>query len=285
MIVGNTYNFRTEHPADFVEALYREVFVNHPDNSEIDVAIVVADNPTNKGVMRIVDLKVFRVSTENEQRYKGFSGDSPIDMMREMVAWAKSHGPESQFLWLHKHPEGMATPSVKDDEWNVAMAAIDFSQSNGAEKRCYIGGAVVNRTASTAFRPPRDLNDLTVGIPEIDAGVIMEAWRRLSADLELPADHRSHQIIRDLCDAAVRKDDEALARHIPDLMALFPELKAMAMARDMARAAAKQDEQLKPFEIAIPANIAEILGLPQMMNAADNFELPKINLPKTDRLN
>lgn len=279
MIVGKTYGLATRHPQDMVDDLYNEVYSNHPDESEIDIAVVVKHDSDAK-TTQILDLRIFRVSDGNDgTRYKGFDGNSPIDMLREMIEWTRDHGTDSIMMWLHKHPEGSSRPSAKDEDWNDALTAIDFGTSNGSKNRTYTGGAIINRNDSTAIKPSPMA--LPIGLPSVDGAVVMESYSRLARKHGVPDTDPGWDMIRNLRAAIEADDDERTLEIIPELVA---KVQQIAHEGGVGESADKLRRSLLPDEVNAAAD--RILGGMPTPPPPFLMDLPKelrdlLNLPPT----
>ncbi len=165
----------------FIDVLYEEVFDLHPDDAEVDL-IVVHDAET----LVALDYRVFRVhNVEDEDVSSGSDYEDREAFLRAMFDWGYSGGEDTLFVWFHKHPEGFATPGLKDYTGTLAMRALDYvygiPNENGDMKKRYRFMVVTNRDVHPAFDPSGDALPFT-DIPALNREV-REKRHAITADL------------------------------------------------------------------------------------------------------
>jgi len=322
---GRTYSFGTKHPQDFVDDLYREYFDLHPEGSIVDVAVAVSidyDTAIETKSMTVVDTRIMRVTnpdfddvevlTSAQHRYLAVVSDGPMDLLKEMLRWAKATG--DALVWIRKTPEGYATPTEQAEVWHEALQAIDFAAGD-AEHKNYVMAAIVNRKVSRPlaqhWMPAPDTGD-----PEIDLAIIKRLVTRPAVKHGWGEDHpfviASREHLAAFAKVIGHEDEHGTPEHeaahleIERTSRIMGRLLSEAVLADPTESAdAKQAAKLTLAMIAMtdaikskgqlgfqapdapPARLSDIMGLPQFgVPASDNTE-PKIGFrpPKPDLLN
>jgi hypothetical protein len=311
-LIGLRVSFNTGHPQKLVDAVYDEVIDNHPADSEVDLLLAMRrPDPNDPALMEIVDYKLYRVSGADDSvtgkfRFLATPDDDswPTSMHKDMIRWGldarqRFETPDSAVtvLWLHKHPEGMAYASPKDEAFNDALSSIDFAYGeHDSARRTYQGGAVINRTASEPLHPGDQ--PIPIGDPEVDSKIMRRLRALVIEKHGLPADHPFVVSSTRQADLMERKDSltedelaelravslQTLMSHPASPFGNLPEGLREALAGKLGQPLGFQPPAPQPQRL----NINDILGLPRMpdqqgVSLSDNIQLPKE--PGKDLLN
>lgn len=173
-IIGTQMDPRRGEPRELFDAIREEVFTDLPvPEAEVDVFVVfkavdtvIAPDGEEVPIYEVIDYEVTRIDDEYLLDVVPHVGN--IEYLMAVDDWARNVEDMTQYMWVHRHPDGMIHASSKDRQFMSNLITIDFARGDH-EKRQFMGGAIIDSfngipLPAGDYWPPRAVENAEIDI-------------------------------------------------------------------------------------------------------------------------
>lgn len=293
-LIGMHVDLHTDHPQEFADALYEQVYDHYDPDVEIDVVVAVrvpSETEDQFESFDVVDYRTMRVG--EELLYDGAEGTTnsedfePFVMLKAYDEWGRSVEGANGYIVAHKHRERNPFPSKKDQISARLLSTIDYARTpmreNGELPRWFMAWLIMNRNVSF----PIHASDwpIPTGDREIDLAMIDKMFTRIQVKFGLDDDgpimngfYRLRSRMVELFNARDAEDPEAEAaaqKGIHEaLEALDPYMQELFAEEGMAPTADLEALRDKLHELGLSDEVIEgLIERMESMQSGETFEI------------